>query len=586
MKANRFLNASLHLPWLILLTMAVFMYKERLFADASYYLFHTVNSGWFHVEHGRVVLGLSQVLPLVGYYLHLPLKYLMLLSSVGHELFYYSIFLLLLYGLKDRTSALAVLLIHLIGQLWLYYSPMLEICYGAALAVLLYAILKSGKYKDDKWLILLILAQWFVMTSHLENFLLLAVVLLYDFIKRGFQKRIHLITGGLALLGFIIEILTFSEYELGHVQLKAGAEQASAANLLQKEYVAQLLELFMDYYPDLLLLFLFGVVFFYIKSGYRVLALMVFSTLMLLIVVNQVQMANTFERYYESMYSPLVFIVVFLVLQEFKQVYPKWMLLMTGFVLVISLFRIGWIWKEGETHRLRSAQLERIVDHAQTLGHSKYLINGNNIHHHYTSITWANPIETLLYSAIDGKEQALSIAENNEYYFERNHLKLNDSTYIFRRFEVVSHDFLNPRYFTLKKEAYHYLNSANYAQDPNELKQNVRIEPIAQILTFKAGDTTSILVRINNENQSALPSELNGGVQLSYHWYKEGEVLEWDGLRTAIEVDVTDTYAQHQKIAMPEEAGEYELVFDLVIEGRMWFELKETYPVRVTKIDT
>src|SRR5690606_12422773 len=150
--------------------MAVLLYKERLFADASYYAFHAINSGFFHVEHGRIVLALSQIIPLIGYYLHLPLQWLLVLSSVGHEVFYYSIFLILIYFIKDLRAALLLILVHLIGQLWLYYSPMLEICYGAALAVLFYSILSNEKYKNDFWLALLLLSQWFVMTSHLENF--------------------------------------------------------------------------------------------------------------------------------------------------------------------------------------------------------------------------------------------------------------------------------------------------------------------------------------------------------------------------------------------------------------------------------
>ena len=94
------------------MVMSVLLFKERLYADAAYYAFFTVNKGWFHIEHGRTVLALSQVLPLIGYYLGFPLKVLLVLWSFGHELFFYLLFLIILYPLKDRAGAFALLLVH------------------------------------------------------------------------------------------------------------------------------------------------------------------------------------------------------------------------------------------------------------------------------------------------------------------------------------------------------------------------------------------------------------------------------------------------------------------------------------------
>lgn len=588
MKLHKAFDCLFHLLWLTLFAMAIVMYKERLFADASYYFFHAINSAWFHVEHGRVVLGISQLLPLMGYYLGLPLKILMLLASVGHELFYYAIFLLCYYKLKDQATAIAVLLIHLIGQLWLYYSPMLEICYGAALAALLYALLKSEKYKDDKWLMLMLLVQWFAMSSHPENFILIGLVIAYDIINRGFQKRIHGITIGFAALGFLLELLSFSEYESNHVNFIEAGKQSAAVNLFKLDYAKEVLELFTTYYPELVVMLLLASILTWYRKRNWTLLLMLASVSTVLLLINQLYFANEFTRYYESAYSPLVGIVVLVFVHEVFHLSQKWAIAaLASFAIVMASNRMIWIWDFGADLRQRSEQLDRIVDHAQTLGKSKYLINIGNYQRPYSDYTWANPIESLLYSAIDGPENTVTIAEENEVNYEKNYLVLNDSNFMFRRFEVLPVDFLNQHLFHLDQEPYHYLNQAFSNENLDELQQNVSLSFVAPKLSHEAGDTVITRLAIENRSKTILRSKVNEGVSLSYHWLQEEEVIEWDGMRTYLEVDVHDRHAQDQLIVMPNKAGKYTLVPDLVIEGKMWFDLKASVEVYVKpKSDT
>lgn len=581
MLSTKPLRIASHLLWFILFALSIIQYKERLFADASYYFFHAINSGCFHVEHGRIVLGLSQILPLIGYYLYLPLKYLMLLGSLGHELYYYLIFLFLLYRIKDGTAAAAILLIHLIGQLWLYYSPMLEICYGAALAVLIYALLRSGKYRDEKYLMLLLLAQWFAMTSHPENFILIAFVLAYDFLNRGFQKRIHLTMAGFLIIGFLIELMTFSEYEVGHAQIIKEGSPAGIANLFDWSYLKPLLMLFFQYYWDLLLLFMVGLFLAIRQGNTRKLLLTIGSVLALILVVNQVALANEFTRYYESMYNPLVTLVVLFALYEFSQINkPVLKQILTLGVLIIAGFRILWIWDMGHDLRKRTDQLDRLTDYAQQMGQSKYIIRDGNFQSKYNNITWANPIETLLYSAADGPEASVTVASESDYYFNKNQKNLQPDEYMFRRFEIVPHTFLNERFFKLDQENYQALNTEGLAVSPDEIKKNIELKVIGET-ALEAGDTTIIQLELINRGEHKLSSSTREGIYLSYHWYKGGEVYEWDGMRTAMEVDLIGNYVQYIKVAVPAEKGEYSIVPDVVIEGKMWFELSESFPVKV-----
>ncbi len=582
LQRSKLIELGLHACFFSLFVMSIVLYKERLFADASYYFFHAINSGGFHVEHGRIVLALSQIAPLFAYYLQLPLQMIMLAASLGHELFYYGIFLVLFYRLKDYTAALTVLLIHLIGQLWLYYSPMLEICYGAGLAVLFAAILKSGKYKDDKWLILLLVTQWFVMTSHPENFILIALALLYEIISKRIDLKMQLISWSGLVLGFIIELLTFSEYEKGHSNINHDNDTIGASNLLNEEYLQQLAKLFWNYYPELMVISAISILIMLFKKRWLKLCLLLGSIGFILLIVNHMAEATVFTRYYESMYNPLVFIVVFIGLQEIaSNLKGKMQSVFALAVFGIAISRMFWIWDSGEHLRQRMDQLDKLVDYTQNFKETKFLVNSENWHSYYTTVTWANPIETLLISAIDGKEKSKTIAMEGDYLFERNYMKLKDSDFIFRRFEIEPLSFLNERLFHLKKEPYLKLNGNKADMAWQEFNTNVSISLLGEQPNLLANDSAYLFINIEVNEGYTLPSNLEENIYLSYHWYQQGEVIEWDGLRTPMEVDVIGNYSQHLKIKTPIEAGHYELVPDLVIEGVDWINLSQRFELKI-----
>ena len=562
--------------------MSVLLFKERLYADAAYYAFFTVNKGWFHIEHGRTVLALSQVLPLIGYYLGFPLKVLLVLWSLGHELFFYLLFLIILYPLKDRAGAFALLLVHLVGQLWMYYSPMYEIAYGAAIAVLFYSILRSAKYSDDKWLMLLLLAQWFAMMSHPENFLLIGLALAFHYFDFGWQKRIHLITGSFFLIGLVVEFFTFSEYEWSNTKGKFDVD-ASWTNLLDSDYLWQLGELFSTYFPDLLFMTGIALLLFVRRREGKKLLVFLGSILLILIAVNNKASAVSFIRYFESMYNPLVFLVAVpfaYAVFETKSISVK---RLSSVLITLLLFgRMYWIWDYGKPMQERMKQWERIVDYAQTLGGSKYIIDNSNFEKNYSLPSWANPIEALLISACDGKSKSLSLITSSDFEFGKNASQLNSNNFLFRRYEIEDYEFLNDRFFELKQEDYSSLNRANFEMPIDKYAEKVRIEALQSTdVSLKKNDTLLFPVLIKNGAEVPLPSNLDHQVFISYHWLQGGEIIQWDGIRTPLEVDVWHEFVQEIKLATPEKPGVYEIQFDAVIEGKKWFGLSQAQRVKV-----
>lgn len=571
---DRYFGYGLHALFALLFLFAVVLFKERLYADAAYYAFHTVNKGWFHVEHGRTVLALSQIVPLIGYYLGFPLKVLLVLWSVGHELFFYGLFLLVFYGLKDRAAAIALFLVHLVGQLWMYYSPMYEIAYGTALAVLFYAILKSGKYRDDKWLVLLLLTQWFVMMSHTENFLLVFLAIAFHYAENGWQKRIHLTTLSAFVIGLFIEFATFSAYEWSNATSKFD-QDATWQNLADAAYLDKLFKLFINYYPDLIILAVFALLALLVKKqGLKLFAFLA-SLLVVVVAVNNKASAVTFIRYFESMYHPLVFVVAVPFAYAFfygkLNAFTKALL---PLLLLLFAFRIWWIWDFGEPLRQRMSQWERIVDYAQNMGGDKYIIGNANFEKSYSLPTWANPIEALLLSASDGKEKSLSLITQNDLDFGRNAAALNDSNFMFRRFEIKDLDYLNPRFFNLSKGQYIHLNEPIESKSIADFRPNLSIESLAPSpLLLPSADTAYLMALIKHQEpqEFAIPSSLDQQFFLSYHWYQDGDIVEWDGLRTPLELNLWYGHQQDIRLATPAKPGTYILQLELLKEGDDWY---------------
>lgn len=105
----------------------------------------------------------------------------------------------------------------------------------------------------------------------------------------------------------------------------------------------------------------------------------------------------------------------------------------------------------------------------------------------------------------------------------------------------------------------------------------------------KAGATALYRITISNESNMVWDADEKDeglrGISISYHWYTlEGSCIIWDGIRTplpspvspgkAIEIDV--------QVKVPEEAGTYQLVIDLVQEGITWFSWNGSDPLDLT----
>jgi SAM-dependent methyltransferase len=120
---------------------------------------------------------------------------------------------------------------------------------------------------------------------------------------------------------------------------------------------------------------------------------------------------------------------------------------------------------------------------------------------------------------------------------------------------------------------------------PKLLRAHIMLDP-ATVIQVARGERARVTVRLENRDDTRwLAGEGGGWTRLGGHLHKDGELVDLDWLRVALPCDISKNDAVTLDITLPamSEPGIYDVVFDLVIEGRTWFEAhgSNTASVRV-----
>lgn len=91
------------LTYLCLFIFSIVFYKERtVILDASFQLFNILKSGSFAIQVNRFGAAFTQIFPLLASKLSLPLYQVAGAYSVGFILYYFTCFLIILFGFKSE----------------------------------------------------------------------------------------------------------------------------------------------------------------------------------------------------------------------------------------------------------------------------------------------------------------------------------------------------------------------------------------------------------------------------------------------------------------------------------------------------
>ncbi|RYM33988.1 hypothetical protein ERX46_08460 [Brumimicrobium glaciale] len=436
-----------HLFFFLLIILAVFYREERLMADASYYFFRVVNNESFWVEHDRYILILSQVAPWIGSNLGLKMETVVLISSIGHVLFFYSLYLITRYVFNDVYAGLILLSIQFLGISSGFFVPIFEFYYAMGLLVLFYVIFNNSKHKFRHF-ILIILA-FFIITAHFYAIILLVYTLLiYAFEKKDFKIKKYLPYIIMIVLFIVLKPFVISDYEKAK---SADFLSSLSNNVYDFKYLKSWLSYIAINYWDWALLVFSTITVMILKRKYMLLLGYTLFLIGLIIMVNVSSYGFGLSRYKEQVNFSLMFISGFTFvycISLFSTNFYKYTLL--GLISVVFMFRFYSIWDTGKQFTYRLDEMKNIIDISQERDGTKFIVNQEKLMY---DANWSYPVESLIFSSIHN-EKCVSIVIDDDYYFSNNNNIIKPTEYMFRRWEIYDLSNLNANYFNLDESEY------------------------------------------------------------------------------------------------------------------------------------
>jgi hypothetical protein len=556
-----------HLPWFVLFALATYLYKARIFADSGFYVSQFINNQTFWIECQRIVLGISQIIPLIGVWIGLQIKYILLLYSLSHVIFFYILFLFVYYGLRDRRSGLLIILAQTVGIMHSFYTPMFELYYGVPLLITFYSIWRL-QFRFRTIYILLIL-EVLILLSHPLAFMLFVFLLLYDFREETAKPFKYYAAIGIVFIAAVaFKYFVMCGYESGKLAWQFNyTENTQYLQLINPAYYKVLGLFMLRYYSEVLIAFILVIFMLANRKQWFRLLVVAGTFFAYVFLVNSAYTVSP-SRYMEQVMFPFVPIVFIPLIYGFPASGRQGLLNIS--VLLISAliaYRLAVIYYGSEIFVKRIAQMEQLIETARQKGGSKFVVSQDVIDHGYTQLNWSFPIETMLLSAIDGNDITVTIAPEDDLYFENNNNKMAADQFIFRRWELKDEKWLNSRYFHLDIGPYRTLNDTTPNTNISSIANRMRINIDAKKI-YRATDTVWIPVTIINQSDIPVYSGKNNKVFLSYFWTENKDVLNWDEIRTPLQADISGTMRQDIRVAIPPNKGHLQLKVDILVNDK------------------
>ncbi|MCB9261217.1 MAG: hypothetical protein H6607_02420 [Flavobacteriales bacterium] len=431
--------------------MSLFFWQERLYADSAYYTFRVINEGKFWVEHHRYILGFSQFFTLIAVKLHFPLKTILVLTSVGHVVFFYGIYLWCRYGLQNPTAGILLLMIQVLGIAQGFFVPMFELYYAAALIVLFFSILR--KKETPGYIVLSSVLLVIIATAHFNAMLLFVFFLALHFIENNYQFRWYYVVFGSVLVGtFLVKSQFQSHYEMAKTQ-------SFLNNLSIRHFSGKALTswgvFLMKNYSFPLAIFAW-IVYVMLQKKKIVLAWVYMIGVLSFLAMAHISHPELIHtRYQEQVYFAFCFAVGWAAVLIWPHIKST-----TKNTFIFAIFSVGIVsilWAS-KTFVGRTKEMNSLVERSlENPAQSKWVVNQNQLMY---ETNWSYPIETMLYSSAI-KKKTITICTLEDVEYNENGKKLVDDNYLFRKWELYDQKSLNREYFELSQQPYKPISLPN-----------------------------------------------------------------------------------------------------------------------------
>lgn len=561
--------------------LAWYFYKERMIAyDSANYSLRMEQTGTFFLPHARWGSVFTQAIPLLALKSGCSLAFFLKSYSVSFILLDYLLFLACTLIFKNNKAGIAMLLSMSLGFRWMFYYTISELLTGMAFAILLYAVVASirpadsAKRKTGLVLLSLFLIYTISYFHQLALFPALFVLLFELIAAKRYKDRTVILLFVLTVAWSYIRIKVFSvdEYTHGKI-LSFETYRTQLFRVFELPSWGYLESYLFSFAKWLFALLVFCSICLAWRKHWRLLVFFLsFSAGYALLVVLTYYKGESglmIETYLPplGLYTALVF--VFLL---FRKETEKTMLVISAFLLLMcghSIYYASHIQLE------RSNYFERLIAYGRKLPNKKYLLDEKNIPVALVKVPWALPFETLLYSALDSKDSAVTFSfthpiDRYDSLLERKGMIIGPSW-------LATWPYRNDAHMSLPDKGYLKVNSpqADSAFHPERYdSSNVQVLPVAAEVEVPYHGAAYAFVKIVNRTGHKIHSipDSKEPVYLSYRIYDtNGQLLQHEQVKTPLDVDVYTDYTQAVEIHSPPDKGEYLLEIDFVSgDGHWW----------------
>lgn len=401
----------------LLAAFSIYAYQERMFfVDPCWITFNIINTRTFSFAEHRYGAFITQLFPLVGVYLGLSLKAIIILYSVSFYVFYLSATLLVGMVWKQKWMGILLVLYLTVFVSDGYYWPNNEVHQGIAWMLLFLAYYRYGQSRRKIPVltpVCLLLLAFLALSSHLIVAIPFSFLWIYLHISQPFNCNTYLKDRrfwGYSLLLTIMAVIRYKVSDNGWydpVKL-ASLKGLSIQKIAQAFHSGQsqsFLNLIMTNYWWALPIFLTGLVLLIKAKRYVQVCITVaftFGYYALICIVYPDAFDRNLQFYMESEWMALCLIIATpLVLQLAETKINKH--LITLLFLIIFSIRLGYIFDAYGYFRNRLNHLTHLIEVLAEKQISKALIvSEKSFSDELFIMDWGLPVESLMLSKVKG----------------------------------------------------------------------------------------------------------------------------------------------------------------------------------------
>lgn len=593
--------ASAQITWtgvfcfLVLLVFAGHFYLERIaYLDLALHVFDFLTNNKLFIQNQRFVAAATQMWPLLGFRLGLPLDVVLRLYSLAFVGFYFAVFLISAYLFRNEHVALVVPLLFTLIIADTFYWAQSELPQALAVLLLYYAGISRLAPLPYNWRTLLLLLL-IPVGIYGHPLLLLPFVFLwgYDYLlNKRFTDWLYYLTLGIALFC----------YWLRNHNVAANSYEGQRMNLWENlvEFYpnyfslvgnAELLSLCRTHYYMLPILLILITTYYVWRRpegwGLRLAWLWAFVVGYAEIVVIT-HPTNRDVTYLENLYLPLsLFVAIPLTMELLPRV--RWPRLAVGFLLLVFGIRLFAIWQAHAPFSRYTQWLTKVIAYTRQLPEHKFIIDQANVDpHHQRATSWASSYESLLLSARHSPDSVQQVFVTNDVPALTSSNPAPDAVMTLFSPPVASAK-LPQQYLRFQPSPYRTLNTpppadtatlASYIKE----RQATQLQFVTLSAPLRANKARTITLRIVPPASKTLHSGLHTAYPTAFT-YRYFSADEWpqaaDVLTTPLEVDVEKEWTQDITVVGPQAPGSYTLEVALTSQNYRDWPVKLRIPVEV-----